>query len=174
MRYASHWAWLGSSLPGIFPLLLLTWKVAPALACGNAVVVKPSEETPATATLLAESMKEAGFPDGVYNVVHGFGPNSAGEFLTRHPDVNAVTFTGESSTGAEIMKTVAASVKPVSFELGGRMPQLFSTTATSKKPFAASATPFFSIPDKSACAQSAFMCDANIFDRFVHALKQRS
>ena len=120
MQFASRLAWWESLLLGILPLLLLTWKVAPALACGNTVVVKPSEETPATATLLAEVMKEAGIPDGVYNVVHGFGPNSAGEFLTRHPDVNAVTFTGESQTGAAIMKTVAASVKPVSFELGGK------------------------------------------------------
>jgi len=104
---------VGIITPWNLPLLLLTWKVAPALACGNAVVVKPSEETPATATLLAETMKGAGIPDGIYNVVHGFGPNSAGEFLTQHPDVNAVTFTGESQTGASIMKTVAASVKPV-------------------------------------------------------------
>ena len=111
---------VGIITPWNLPLLLLTWKVAPALACGNTVVVKPSEETPATATLLAEVMKDAGIPDGVYNVVHGFGPNSAGEFLTRHPDVNAVTFTGESQTGAAIMKTVAATVKPVSFELGGK------------------------------------------------------
>ena len=72
-------------VPWNLPLLLLTWKVAPALACGNAVVVKPSEETPSTATLLAEVMAEAGVPAGVYNVVHGFGPGSAGEFLTTHP-----------------------------------------------------------------------------------------
>src|SRR5271169_901208 len=96
---------VGIITPWNLPLLLLTWKVAPALACGNTVVVKPSEETPATATLLAEVMKEAGIPDGVYNVVHGFGPNSAGEFLTQHPDVNAVTFTGESQTGAAFLNT---------------------------------------------------------------------
>src|SRR5579864_6996658 len=111
---------VGIITPWNLPLLLLTWKVAPALACGNSVDVKPSEETPATATLLAEVMKDAGIPDGVYNVVHGFGPDSAGEFLTEHNDVNAVTFTGESQTGAAIMKTVASSVKPVSFELGGK------------------------------------------------------
>src|SRR5579862_6649693 len=111
---------VGIITPWNLPLLLLTWKVAPALACGNTVVVKPSEETPATATLLAEVMQESGIPDGVYNVVHGFGPNSAGEFLTQHPEVNAVTFTGESQTGAAIMKTVSAGVKPVSFELGGK------------------------------------------------------
>ncbi|MFZ3566631.1 2-hydroxymuconic semialdehyde dehydrogenase [Streptomyces sp. BH097] len=107
-------------VPWNLPLLLLTWKVAPALACGNAVVVKPSEETPSTATLLAEVIAEAGAPNGVYNVVHGFGPDSAGEFLTQHPGIDGVTFTGESSTGATIMKTVAPRVVPVSFELGGK------------------------------------------------------
>jgi aminomuconate-semialdehyde/2-hydroxymuconate-6-semialdehyde dehydrogenase len=107
-------------VPWNLPLLLLTWKVAPALACGNTVVVKPSEETPATATLLAEVMTEAGVPAGVYNVVHGFGPDSAGQFLTTHADIDGVTFTGESSTGSTIMRAVAPSVKPVSFELGGK------------------------------------------------------
>ena len=107
-------------VPWNLPLLLLTWKVAPALACGNAVVVKPSEETPATATLLAEVMAEAGVPAGVYNVVHGFGPDSAGEFLTTHPGIDGVTFTGESGTGSTIMRAVASNVKPVSFELGGK------------------------------------------------------
>ncbi|HET6987687.1 MAG TPA: aldehyde dehydrogenase family protein, partial [Kribbella sp.] len=86
-------------VPWNLPLLLLTWKVAPALACGNAVVVKPSEETPASATVLAEVMAEAGVPAGVFNLVHGFGPSSAGEYLTRHPGVDAITFTGESATG---------------------------------------------------------------------------
>lgn len=107
-------------VPWNLPLLLLTWKVAPALACGNAVVVKPSEETPSTATLLAEVIAEAGAPDGVYNVVHGFGPGSAGELLTTHPDIDGVTFTGESATGAAIMRGVAPFVRPVSFELGGK------------------------------------------------------
>ncbi|MFI6432339.1 2-hydroxymuconic semialdehyde dehydrogenase [Rhodococcus oryzae] len=107
-------------VPWNLPLLLLTWKVAPALACGNAVVVKPSEETPSTATLLAEVLEEVGLPAGVYNVVHGFGGNSAGEFLTDHPDIDGVTFTGSSATGSHVMKTVAPRVRPVSFELGGK------------------------------------------------------
>lgn len=106
--------------PWNLPLLLLTWKVAPALACGNAVVVKPSENTPRTATLLARVITEAGIPDGVYNVVHGFGPGSAGEHLTRHPGVDAVTFTGSTAAGSTIMSTVAPRVTPVSFELGGK------------------------------------------------------
>src|SRR4029434_4460285 len=85
--------------PWTLPRLLMTWKVGPALACGNAVVVKPSEETPSTATLLGEVMQAVGLPAGVYNVVHGFGAESAGEFLVSHPDVAAITFTGESATG---------------------------------------------------------------------------
>src|SRR6185437_15420949 len=107
-------------VPWNLPLLLLTWKVAPALACGNAVVVKPSEETPSTATLLAEVLDEAGLPPGAYNVVHGFGPDSAGQFLTEHPGIDGVTFTGSSATGAGIMRAVAPRVRPVSFELGGK------------------------------------------------------
>ena len=106
--------------PWNLPLLLMTWKVAPALACGNAVVVKPSEETPSTATLLGEVANAVGVPNGVYNVVHGFGPGSAGEYLSRHPDVNAITFTGETRTGAAIMKAAADGTRAVSFELGGK------------------------------------------------------
>ncbi|KCB48042.1 2-aminomuconic 6-semialdehyde dehydrogenase domain protein, partial [Bordetella hinzii 1277] len=90
---------VGIISPWNLPLLLFSWKVAPALACGNAVVAKPSEETPGTATLLAEVMQSVGLPQGVFNLVHGFGPNSAGEFITKHPDISAITFTGESKTG---------------------------------------------------------------------------
>lgn len=102
------------------PFLLMTWKVAPALACGNTVIVKPSEETPATATLLGEVMKDAGVPDGVYNVVHGFGPDSAGAFLTEHQGVDAITFTGETRTGTAIMQAAAVGLRDVSFEMGGK------------------------------------------------------
>ncbi|MEM6728420.1 MAG: 2-hydroxymuconic semialdehyde dehydrogenase [Pseudomonadota bacterium] len=106
--------------PWNLPLLLMTWKVAPALACGNTVVVKPSEDTPATATLLGEVMNAAGVPAGVYNVVHGKGPGNAGEFLTAHPDVDGITFTGETRTGEAIMRQAASGVRPVSLELGGK------------------------------------------------------
>lgn len=106
--------------PWNLPLLLMTWKVAPALACGNTVVVKPSEETPATATLLGEVMNAAGVPPGVYNVVHGRGEDAAGAFLTSHPDVDGITFTGETRTGEAIMRAAARGVRPVSLELGGK------------------------------------------------------
>ncbi len=107
-------------VPWNLPLLLLTWKIAPALACGNAVVVKPSEETPSTATLLAEVLADAGLPAGAYNVVHGFGAESAGDFLTSHPRVDGITFTGSSATGSHVMRAAATGVRPVSFELGGK------------------------------------------------------
>jgi aminomuconate-semialdehyde/2-hydroxymuconate-6-semialdehyde dehydrogenase len=160
--------------PWNLPLLLLTWKVAPALACGNTVVVKPSEETPATATLLAEVMKQAGIPDGVFNVVHGFGPNSAGEFLTQHPDVNAVTFTGESQTGAAIMKTVAASVKPVSFELGGKNAAIVFADCDFEETVAGLADAvFLNTGQVCLCAERVYVQRA-IFARFLDALKLRA
>lgn len=165
---------VGIITPWNLPLLLLTWKVAPALACGNAVVVKPSEETPATATLLAEAMSEAGIPDGVYNVVHGFGANSAGEFLARHPDVNAVTFTGESQTGAAIMKTVAASVKPVSFELGGKNAAIvFADCDFEEAVNGISEAVFLNTGQVCLCTERVYV-ERAIFGRFVEALKRKA
>jgi aminomuconate-semialdehyde/2-hydroxymuconate-6-semialdehyde dehydrogenase len=165
---------VGIITPWNLPLLLLTWKVAPALACGNTVVVKPSEETPATATLLAEAMKEAGIPDGVYNVVHGFGPKSAGEFLTQHPDVNAVTFTGESQTGAAIMKTVAATVKPVSFELGGKNAAIvFADCEFEDAVKGISDAAFLNTGQVCLSAERVYV-ERPIFERFVEALKRKA
>jgi len=165
---------IGIITPWNLPLLLLTWKVAPALACGNAVVVKPSEETPATATLLAAVMKTAGIPDGVYNVVHGYGPNSAGEFLTQHPDVNAVTFTGESRTGAAIMRTVAASVKPVSFELGGKNAAIvFADCDFEETAHGISEAVFLNTGQVCLCAERVYV-ERSVFDRFVEALKNKA
>ena len=165
---------VGIITPWNLPLLLLTWKLAPALACGNAVVVKPSEETPATATLLAEVMQESGVPDGVYNVVHGFGPNSAGEFLTQHPDVNAVTFTGESQTGAAIMKTVADSVKPVSFELGGKNAAVVFEDCDFEETIAGIADAvFLNTGQVCLCAERVYV-ERPIFDRFVDSLKRKA
>jgi aminomuconate-semialdehyde/2-hydroxymuconate-6-semialdehyde dehydrogenase len=165
---------VGIITPWNLPLLLLTWKVAPALACGNTVVVKPSEETPATATLLAEAVEAAGVPRGVYNVVHGFGPNSAGEFLTQHPDVNAVTFTGESQTGAAIMKTVAATLKPVSFELGGKNAAIvFADCDFEDAVSGVAEAVFLNTGQVCLCTERVYV-ERSIFDRFVGALKQKA
>jgi len=165
---------VGIITPWNLPLLLLTWKVAPALACGNSVVVKPSEETPATAALLAEVMQSAGIPDGVYNVIHGFGPNSAGEFLTKHPDVDAVTFTGESQTGAAIMKAVAAGVKPVSFELGGKNAAIVFTDCDFDDAVnGISEAVFLNTGQVCLCAERVYV-ERKIFERFVEALKRKA
>ena len=165
---------VGIITPWNLPLLLLTWKVAPALACGNTVVVKPSEETPATATLLAEVMQDAGIPNGVYNVVHGFGPDSAGEFLTQHPDVNAVTFTGESRTGAAIMKAVAPLVKPVSFELGGKNAAIvFSDCDFEETVRGLADAVFLNTGQVCLCAERLYV-ERAIFERFVEALKLKA
>jgi aminomuconate-semialdehyde/2-hydroxymuconate-6-semialdehyde dehydrogenase len=165
---------VGIITPWNLPLLLLTWKVAPALACGNTVVVKPSEETPATATLLAEVMQQAGIPDGVYNVVHGFGPNSAGEFLTQHPDVNAVTFTGESQTGSAIMKTAAATLKPVSFELGGKNAAIvFADCDFDDAVNGVSEAAFLNTGQVCLCTERVYV-ERSIFDRFVEALAKKA
>jgi aminomuconate-semialdehyde/2-hydroxymuconate-6-semialdehyde dehydrogenase len=106
--------------PWNFPLMLETWKIAPALAWGNTVVLKPAEDTPASATMLARLAIEAGLPPGVLNVVHGFGPDSVGQFLTEDSRVDRITFTGESGTGRAISRAAAMNLTPVSLELGGK------------------------------------------------------
>ncbi len=110
----------GCISPWNLPLLLLTWKLGPALACGNTVVCKPAEFTPITASLLGEVANEAGLPPGVLNIVQGFGPNAAGSAITEHPGVDCISFTGETTTGKAIMKAAADGLKEVSFELGGK------------------------------------------------------
>jgi aminomuconate-semialdehyde/2-hydroxymuconate-6-semialdehyde dehydrogenase len=111
---------VGAISPWNFPLMLETWKVAPALAWGNTVVLKPAEDAPASASLLARLALEVGFPPGVLNVVHGFGPDGAGSALTSSPLVDRITFTGESATGRAVAAAAAANLTPVSLELGGK------------------------------------------------------
>jgi aminomuconate-semialdehyde/2-hydroxymuconate-6-semialdehyde dehydrogenase len=165
---------IGVITPWNLPLLLLTWKVAPALACGNAVVVKPSEETPATATLLAEAMQDAGIPQGVYNVVHGFGPGSAGEFLTQHSDVDALTFTGESKTGAAIMKAASSTLKPVSFELGGKNAAILFADCNFEEAVSGLADAvFLNTGQVCLCAERVYV-ERKIFAAFVDMLKRKA
>ena len=160
--------------PWNLPFLNVTWKLGPALACGNTVVVKPSEETPTTATMLAQIARDVGIPDGVINVVHGYGPGSAGEFLTRHPDVSAITFTGETRTGTAIMKAAAEGTRPVSFELGGKNAGIVFADCD----FDAAVDGIM----RSAFLNSGQVClgtervyvERPIFDRFVAAMKSRA
>lgn len=160
--------------PWNLPLLLMTWKVAPALACGNVVVVKPSEETPSTATLLAEVMDAAGVPPGVFNLVHGFGAASTGEWLTAHPDIDAITFTGESVTGGAIMRVAAAGVKPISFELGGKNAALVFADCDFEEAIAGSVRSVFSNCGQVCLCTERIYVERPIFDRFVKALAERA
>ena len=158
--------------PWNLPLLLMTWKVGPALACGNTVVVKPSEETPTTASLLGEVMNKVGVPKGVYNVVNGFGPNSAGEFLIAHPGVNAVTFTGETRTGTAIMKSAADGIKAVSFELGGKNPALIFADCDLDKAIEGTMRSVFANCGQVCLGTERVYVERPILDEFVARLKK--
>jgi len=165
---------IGVICPWNAPLLLMTWKVAPALACGNTVVVKPSEETPATATLLGEVMNAAGVPNGVYNVVHGFGPDSAGEFLTKHPGVAAITFTGETRTGTAIMKGAAEGMRDVSFELGGKNAGIIFADCDFDAAVDSAVRSVFLNCGQVCLGTERIYVERPIFDKFVAALKARA
>jgi aminomuconate-semialdehyde/2-hydroxymuconate-6-semialdehyde dehydrogenase len=160
--------------PWNLPFLLLTWKVAPALACGNAVIAKPSEETPSSAALLAQVMQEVGIPAGVFNLLHGFGPGSTGEALVSHPDVDAIAFTGESATGAAIMRSAAASVKALSFELGGKNAALVFADADFEAAVAGTVRSVFSNCGQVCLCSERVYVERPIFARFVAALAERA
>ena len=163
---------VGVICPWNLPLLLMTWKVGPALACGNTVVVKPSEETPQTAALLGEVMNEAGIPPGVYNVVHGFGPDSAGEFVTTHPGVNAITFTGETRTGEVIMKAAAQGARPVSLEMGGKNAAIVFADCDFDAAIEGTMRSAFVNCGQVCLGTERVYVERPIFDRFVAALKK--
>ncbi len=163
---------VGVICPWNLPLLLMTWKVGPALACGNAVVVKPSEETPQTAALLGEVMNEAGIPPGVYNVVHGFGPDSAGEFVTTHPGINAITFTGETRTGEVIMKAAAKGARPVSLEMGGKNAAIVFADCDFDAAIEGTMRSVFANCGQVCLGTERVYVERPIFERFVDALKR--
>ncbi len=150
----------------------MTWKVGPALACGNTVVVKPSEETPHTAALLGEVMRDAGVPDGVYNVVHGFGPGSAGEALTRHSGVDGITFTGETGTGTAIMKAAAEGIRDVSFELGGKNAALVFEDADMDKTIEGTMRSAFANCGQVCFGTERIYVHRSRFDEFVQRLRE--
>ena len=165
---------IGVICPWNAPLLLMTWKVAPALACGNAVIVKPSEETPGTATLLGEVMNEVGVPKGVYNVVHGFGPNSAGAALTAHPGVDAITFTGETRTGTAIMQSAAKGLRDVSFELGGKNSAIVFADAEMDVTMEAIGRSAFMNCGQVCLGTERILVERPLFETFVAALKAKA
>ncbi len=157
--------------PWNLPLLLMTWKVGPALACGNTVVVKPSEDTPATTTLLGEVMNECGVPPGVFNVVHGFGPDSAGELLTAHPLVNAITFTGETKTGENIMRAASVGLRDISLECGGKNAAVVFADCDLDKAVEGTMRSAFANCGQVCLGTERVYVERPIFDEFVSRLK---
>ena len=160
--------------PWNLPLLLMTWKVGPALACGNTVVVKPSEETPATTTLLGEIMNDVGVPPGVYNVVNGHGPESTGEYLTQHPEIDAITFTGETITGTEIMKNAAVGIRDVSFELGGKNAGIVFADSDFDSAVDGIARAAFANCGQVCLGTERVYVERRIFEQFVDAIKDKA
>lgn len=162
---------IGVISPWNLPLLLMTWKVAPALACGNTVVAKPSEETPSTCSMLGEVMNEVGVPKGVFNVVNGFGPGSAGEALTTHPGVDAITFTGETRTGEAIMKAAAHGTRDISSELGGKNAGIIFADCDLEKAVAGSLRSAFTNCGQVCLCTERLYVERPIFEKFTEGMK---
>ncbi|MBN6886794.1 aminomuconate-semialdehyde/2-hydroxymuconate-6-semialdehyde dehydrogenase [Cytobacillus horneckiae] len=165
---------VGMINPWNLPLLLLTWKLAPCLAAGNTTVMKPAELTPMTATKLMEICKEAGLPDGVVNLVHGFGADSAGAALSEHPDVDAITFTGETKTGTEIMKAAAPTLKKVSFELGGKNPNIIFADANLEEVIETTLKSSFMNQGEVCLCGSRIYVENELYEEFIEKLTNRT
>jgi aminomuconate-semialdehyde/2-hydroxymuconate-6-semialdehyde dehydrogenase len=158
--------------PWNLPLYLLSWKIAPALACGNTAVAKPSELTPMTASLLCEICREAGLPNGVLNVVQGTGPN-VGAAITAHPKIGTISFTGGTVTGRKVAETCAPMFKKVSLELGGKNPNIIFADADQDAAIAGSLRSSFANQGQVClCGSRVFVersAYKNFVDRFVAA-----
>ena len=157
-------------VPWNFPLFMAAMKLAPALAAGNTVVLKPAEQTPLTALYLGQLMNEAGIPAGVVNFVSGFG-GDAGQALITHPDVDKIAFTGSTSTGQHIMRTAADGLKRVSLELGGKSPHIIFADADLKAAMRAIGAAIFYNQGEVCIAGSRLFVEESIYDQAVEAAK---
>ncbi|MEO4052076.1 aldehyde dehydrogenase [Solibacillus sp. CAU 1738] len=160
--------------PWNLPLLLLTWKLAPCLAAGCTAVMKPAELTPMTATRLVELCQEAGLPEGVVNLVHGFGADSAGAFLSEHPNVDAITFTGETKTGTTIMKAAAPTLKKVSFELGGKNPNIIFADSDLDEVIDTTLKSSFMNQGQVCLCGSRIYVERSVYDTFLEKFVERT
>jgi betaine-aldehyde dehydrogenase len=160
---------VGMIVPWNFPLNLASWKIAPALACGNTVVLKPAELTPLSALRLAELALEAGIPEGVLNVVAGRG-SVAGQRLIEHPDVAKIGFTGSTEVGQQVMRGAAGTIKRVTLELGGKSANVVFADADLERAAAAAPYAVFDNAGQDCCARSRILVEASVYDRFVELL----
>lgn len=163
---------VGVITPWNTPFMLSTWKIAPALAAGCTVVHKPAEFSPLTARILAEIAHEAGLPDGVWNLVNGFGED-AGKALTEHPDIKAIAFVGESRTGSMIMKQGADTLKRVHFELGGKNPVIVFDDADLERALDAAIFMIYSLNGERCTSSSRLLVQESIADEFEAKLAER-
>ena len=164
---------VGQIIPWNFPLLMAAWKIAPALACGNTVVLKPAEQTPLTALRLGEICQEAGLPDGVLNIVPGYGP-TAGAALAEHMDVDKIAFTGEYSTGQIIMQAASKNLKRISLELGGKSPNIVFADSDIDSAVAGAMTGIFFNQGEVCCAGSRLFLEKSIHEEFIDKLSNRA
>src|SRR5262245_7752187 len=164
---------VGQIIPWNFPLLMAAWKLGPALATGCTVVLKPAEQTPLTALRLAELVCEAGYPDGVVNVVTGFG-ETAGAALAAHPDVDKVAVTGSTEVGRLIVQAAAGNLKKVSLELGGKSPNVVLADADLDVAIEGAANAIFFNHGQCCCAGSRLFIEKPIFDRVVEGVAARA
>jgi len=164
---------VGAIIPWNFPLLMAAWKVAPALACANTVVLKPAEQTPLSALELAAIAAEAGLPAGVLNVVPGFG-ETAGAALVRHEDVDKIAFTGSTAVGKHIMREAAGSLKRVSLELGGKSPNLVLRDADLDAAARGVFSGIFYNTGQACTAGSRLIVDAGVKDDLLERIVERA
>jgi len=160
---------VGLIVPWNFPLMLASWKLGPALACGNTVVLKPAELTPMTALRFAEIALEAGLPEGVLNVVVGPG-SVAGERLIAHPDVAKIGFTGSTEVGRRVMEGAAATIKRVTLELGGKSANVVFADADLEKAAGAAPGAVFGNAGQDCCARSRILVQKSVYDKFTGLL----
>ena len=161
----------GQIIPWNFPLLMAAWKIAPALATGNTVVLKPAETTPLTCLKLAEIIQESGLPDGVVNIVTGFGPTGAA--IVNHPLVNKIAFTGSTAVGKWIQKSIAGTDKKLTLELGGKAANIIFEDAPIDQAVEGIVNGIFFNQGHVCCAGSRLFVQESVADEVIHKLKNR-
>jgi len=164
---------VGQIIPWNFPLIMAAWKLAPALAVGCTCVLKPAEQTPLTALRLGELIQKAGFPDGVVNIVPGFG-ETAGAALAAHPDVDKIAFTGSTEVGKLIAKAATDNLKKVSLELGGKSPNVVFADADLNAAIPGSASAIFFNQGQICTAGSRLFVHKSIFDKVIEGVAEQT
>jgi phenylacetaldehyde dehydrogenase len=164
---------VGQIIPWNFPLVMAAWKLGPALAVGCTCVLKPAEQTPLSALRLGELFQEAGFPDGVVNILPGYG-ETAGAALAAHPDVDKIAFTGSTEVGKLILKAAAGNLKKVSLELGGKSPNIVFDDADIEKAIPGAASAIFFNHGQCCCAGSRLYVEQKAFDKVVEGISQQA